>query len=80
MTVQLNRPINEDENVELYTFEDENGKHTFWHTSAHLLAQALQEHYPGMQFGFGPAVETGIFYDVMPADGQVISENDFAKI
>ena len=74
-TVELNRPINEDANVELYKFEDEQGKHTFWHTSAHLLAEALQELYPGIQ-----AVESGFFYDVMPAEGQVISENDFAKI
>ncbi len=79
-TVELNRPINEDASVELYKFEDEQGKHTFWHTSAHLLAEALQELYPGIQFGFGPAVESGFFYDVMPAEGQVISENDFAKI
>ncbi len=79
-TVELNRPINEDASVELYKFEDEQGKHTFWHTSAHLLAEALQELYPGIQFGFGPAVESGFFYDVMPADGQVISENDFSKI
>lgn len=79
-TVELNRPINEDANVELYKFEDEQGKHTFWHTSAHLLAEALHELYPGIQFGFGPAVESGFFYDVMPAEGQVISENDFAKI
>ena len=79
-TVELDRPINEDANVELYKFEDEQGKHTFWHTSAHLLAEALQELYPGIQFGFGPAVESGFFYDVMPAEGQVISENDFAKI
>ena len=79
-TVELNRPINEDASVELYKFEDEQGKHTFWHTSAHLLAEALQELYPGIQFGFGPAVENGFFYDVMPAQGQVISENDFAKI
>ena len=79
-TVELNRPINEDANVELYKFEDEQGKHTFWHTSAHLLAEALQELYPGIQFGFGPAVESGFFYDVMPTEGQVISENDFAKI
>ena len=79
-TVELNHPINEDASVELYKFEDEQGKHTFWHTSAHLLAEALQELYPGIQFGFGPAVESGFFYDVMPAPGQVISENDFAKI
>ena len=79
-TVELNRPIEEDSTIALYKFEDEEGKHTFWHTSAHLLAEALQELYPGIQFGFGPAVENGFFYDVMPAEGQVISENDFGKI
>jgi len=79
-TTELNRPINEDASIALYKFSDDEGKHTFWHTSAHLLAEALQELYPGIQFGFGPAVESGFFYDVMPADGQVISENDFPKI
>ena len=79
-TVELNRPINEDAKIALYKFDDEEGKHTFWHTSAHLLAEALQELYPGIQFGFGPAVESGFFYDVMPPKGQTISENDFSKI
>ncbi|KGI60128.1 threonine--tRNA ligase [Prevotella sp. S7 MS 2] len=79
-TVELNRPINEDATIALYKFEDEEGKHTFWHTSAHLLAEALQELYPGIQFGFGPAIENGFFYDVMPKEGDVISESDFPKI
>ena len=79
-TVELNRPINEDANVTLYKWEDEEGKHAFWHTSAHLLAEALQELFPGIQFGFGPAVENGFFYDVMPKDGEVIKESDFEKI
>ena len=79
-TVELNRPINEDATIALYKFEDEEGKHTFWHTSAHLLAEALKELYLGIQFGFGPAVENGFFYDVMPKEGDVISENDFPKI
>ncbi len=79
-TVELNRPINEDATIALYKFEDQEGKHTFWHTSAHLLAEALKELYPGIQFGFGPAVENGFFYDVMPKQGDVISENDFPKI
>ncbi|WP_299271090.1 threonine--tRNA ligase [uncultured Prevotella sp.] len=79
-TVELNRPINEDATIALYRFEDEEGKYTFWHTSAHLLAEALKELYPGIQFGFGPAVENGFFYDVMPKEGDVISENDFPKI
>ena len=66
--------------MQLYKFDDDEGKHTFWHTSAHLLAEALQELYPGIQFGFGPAIENGFFYDVMPPKGQAISENDFPKI
>ncbi len=79
-TMELNRPIHEDATIALYKFEDEEGKHTFWHTSAHLLAEALKELYPGIQFGFGPAIENGFFYDVMPKKGDVISENDFPKI
>ena len=79
-TVELNRPINEDAKIELYKFEDEQGKHTFWHTSAHLLAEALQELYPGIQFGFGPAVESGFFYDVLLPNGESIKESDFTTI
>ena len=79
-TVELNRPITEDATVALYRFDDEEGKHAFWHTSAHLLAEALQELYPGIQFGFGPAVETGFFYDVLLPDGEQIKEGDFPKI
>ena len=55
----LGRPISEDAEVVLYKWEDEQGKHAFWHTSAHLLAEALQELYPGIQFGIGPAIENG---------------------
>ena len=79
-TTELNRPINSDAKVELYKWEDEEGKHAFWHTSAHLLAEALKELYPGIQFGFGPAIENGFFYDVMPKEGDVIKEGDFEKI
>ena len=80
VTTELNRPINEDATIVFYKFEDEEGKHTFWHSSAHLLAEALKELYPGIQFGFGPAIENGFFYDVQTANGQVISETDFPKI
>ena len=79
-TVELNRPINEDAQIELYKWDDEQGKHTFWHTSAHLLAEALQELYPGIQFGFGPAVESGFFYDVLLPNGESIKESDFSTI
>ena len=79
-TVELNRPIMEDAQLELFKWDDEQGKHTFWHTSAHLLAEALQELYPGVQFGFGPAIENGFFYDVLLKDGESIKESDFPKI
>ena len=78
-TVELNRPINEDAKVVLYKFDDEEGKHAFWHTSAHLLAEALQELYPGIQFGIGPAIEQGFYYDVMPPEGVTIKEEDFPR-
>ncbi|MBQ3993113.1 MAG: threonine--tRNA ligase [Bacteroidaceae bacterium] len=79
-TVELNRPITEDASVKLYKWDDAEGKHAFWHTSAHLMAEALQELYPGIQFGIGPAIENGFYYDVMPAEGTVIREGDFAEI
>ena len=79
-TTELNRPINEDAEIKLFKFEDEEGKHAFWHTSAHLLAEALQELYPGIQFGFGPAIENGFFYDVLLPDGGQIKEGDFKQI
>ena len=62
-TYDLGRPINEDADFVLYKWDDEEGKHAFWHTSAHLLAEALQELYPGIQFGIGPAIENGFYYD-----------------
>lgn len=79
-TVELNRPITEDSSIKLYKFDDEEGKHAFWHTSAHLLAEALQELYPGIQFGFGPAIENGFFYDVLLPNGEMIKECDFKQI
>lgn len=79
-TVELSRPINDDATVVLYKWDDAEGKHAFWHTSAHLMAEALQELYPGTQFGIGPAIENGFYYDVMPAEGTVIREGDFANI
>ena len=79
-TVELNRPILQDSTVQLYKWDDEEGKHTFWHTSAHLLAEALKELYPGIQFGFGPAVENGFFYDVLLPNGESIKDGDFPAI
>ena len=79
-TVELNRPIQADATIALFKFDDDEGKHTFWHTSAHLLAEALKELYPGIQFGFGPAVENGFFYDVLLPGGEMVKESDFPKI
>lgn len=79
-TVELNRPITEDATITLYKWDDEEGKRTFWHTSAHLMAEALQELFPGTQFGIGPAIENGFYYDVMPPEGVSIREEDFVKI
>ena len=63
-TVDLSRPIDEDASVKFYKWEDEEGKHAFWHTSSHLLAEALEALYPGIKFGIGPAIENGFYYDV----------------
>ena len=78
-TMDLSRPINEDASVVLYKWDDAEGKHAFWHTSAHLLAEALQELYPGIQFGIGPAIENGFYYDVDPGE-TTIKEGDLAAI
>ena len=75
----LTRPINEDASVKLFKWEDEEGKHAFWHSSAHLMAEALQELYPGIKFGIGPAIENGFYYDVDPGE-TVIKDSDFAAI
>ena len=79
-TTELNRPITEDAELKLYKWDDEEGKHAFWHTSAHLMAEALQELWPGTQFGIGPAIENGFYYDVMPPEGVALSVADFPKI
>ena len=78
--IEINRPISEDCSIKLHKWDDAEAKHAFWHTSAHLMAEALQELYPGIQFGIGPAIENGFYYDVMPAAGTVIKESDLAAI
>ncbi len=76
----LSRPISADASVRLLKWEDEGGKHAFWHTSAHLMAEALQELYPNIQFGIGPAIEQGFYYDVDPGEGVTIKEGDLKAI
>ena len=75
----LTRPINQDAAIKLFKWEDEEGKHAFWHSSAHLMAEALQELYPGIKFGIGPAIENGFYYDVDPGEA-TIKEGDFPVI
>ena len=77
---ELNAPLTEDCHIRLHKWDDPEAKHAFWHTSSHLMAEALQELYPGIQFGIGPAIENGFYYDVYPAEGQVIKDSDFPAI
>ncbi len=79
MEWDISRPICSDGEIKLFKWEDPEGKHAFWHTSAHLLAEALQELYPGVQFGIGPAIENGFYYDIDPGDNE-ITQADFPKI
>lgn len=75
----ISRPINDDAEIKLFKWDDPEGKHAFWHSSAHLLAEALQELYPGVKFGIGPAIENGFYYDIDP-NGHTITAADFPKI
>ena len=77
-TVDMTRPIGEDASVKFYKWDDEEGKHAFWHTSSHLLAEALEALYPGIKFGIGPAIENGFYYDV--DSPTPITEADLPKI
>ena len=76
----LTRPIDTDATLKLHKWEDEAAKHAFWHSSAHLMAEALESLYPGMKFGIGPAIENGFYYDVDPGEGKVITEADLQTI
>lgn len=73
------RPIHQDARIKFYTWNDKEGKATFWHSSAHLMAEAIEALYPGTKFGIGPAIENGFYYDIDTGD-RVMSSSDFAKI
>ena len=77
--IDVRTPLMQDAHIKLLKWEDEGGKHAFWHTSAHLMAEALQELYPGVQFGIGPAIEAGFYYDIDAGD-EVIKSEDLPKI
>ena len=75
----ITRPITEDATIRLFKWDDPEGKHAFWHSSAHLLAEALQELFPGVKFGIGPAIENGFYYDIDPGE-HTITSADFPRI
>jgi len=79
-TYDLTRPITEDAEFAIYKFDDEQGKDAFWHSSAHLMAEALEALYPGIKLWVGPSVDNGFYYDVDLPEGQTITEKDFPKI
>ncbi len=78
-TVDANRPINEDSTLKLFTWNDDSGKSTMWHSSAHLMAEALEAHYPGVKLAIGPPIENGFYYDVDFGEVE-FSQVDFAKV
>lgn len=76
----LLRPIEEDAQLELLTFDDEDGKRTFWHSSAHLMAEALESLYPGVKLGIGPAIDGGFYYDIDLGDDRQLGQEDLQQI
>jgi len=76
----LTREISQDSSIVLHKFDDKEGKHAFWHTSAHIMAEAIEGIFPGTKFGIGPTIENGFYYDIELPEGQSLSEKDFPKI
>ena len=76
----LNRPISKDSTIKLFLWDDREGKETFWHSSAHLMAEAIESFYPGTQFGIGPTVDNGFYYDIDLPQGEQFAEKDLEKI
>ena len=79
VTYDLNRPIEEDSSIVLLKWDDDEGKRVFWHSSSHLMAEALEDIFPGVKFGIGPAIENGFYYDV-DLGGRQITDADFGKV
>lgn len=79
-TWDLSRPIYNSSEIKLYKWEEDEGRHAFWHSSAHLMAEALEKLFPGIKFGIGPAIENGFYYDVDPGEGRTISDADLPLI
>ena len=75
----LTRPISKDAAIKLILWDDREGKETFWHSSAHLMAEAIESFYPGTQFGIGPTVDNGFYYDIDLPQGEVLTEKDLEQ-
>ncbi|MBI9061767.1 MAG: threonine--tRNA ligase [Marinilabiliaceae bacterium] len=78
--MDLTRPITTDATIKLHKWDDAEGKHAFWHSSAHLLAEAIEALYPGTKFGIGPTIENGFYYDIDTPDGVVIKDSDLPQV
>ncbi len=76
----LTRPIDTDATLKLHKWDDDEAKHAFWHSSAHLMAEAVEALYPGTKFGIGPAIENGFYYDIEPGNGRVLTDSDLILI
>ena len=76
----LTRPIEKDSSIKFNKWEDEDGMHAFWHSSAHLMAEALEALYPGVRLGIGPSIDNGFYYDIDLGDGRTISDSDLPEI
>ncbi len=76
----LMRPINSDASIKLYTWEDKEGRDTFWHSSAHIMAEAIEAYLPGTKFGIGPSIDNGFYYDIDLPEGQTLTEKDLTEI
>ncbi|MBN2806558.1 MAG: threonine--tRNA ligase [Prolixibacteraceae bacterium] len=76
----LSRPIASDAKINLHKWDDKEGKHAFWHSSAHIMAEAIEALYPGTKFGIGPTIENGFYYDIDLPEGQVVAEKDLQVI
>ena len=79
-TWDLSRPILSNSEIKLYKWEDDEGRHAFWHSSAHLMAEALEKLYPGIKFGIGPAIENGFYYDVDLGEGRTLTDADLVVV
>jgi threonyl-tRNA synthetase len=78
--LDLTRPVETDASILLHKWDDDAAKHAFWHSSAHLMAEAIENLFPGTKFGIGPAIENGFYYDIDPGDDKVITDADLITI